>query len=104
METRQIKPGTIILLALLVIGLIAVAIQLPALNREKQRLQTEAAATPTPTADIRSMMAVTPEPGATPRPTELLLKPGVAGDEVTRLQQRLSQLGYYTGELTCNIS
>lgn len=99
METRQIKPGTIILLVLLVIGLIAVAIQLPALNREKQLLQTEAAATPTPTADIRSMMAVTLEPGTTPRPTELLLKPGVAGDEVTRLQQRLSQLGYYTGEV-----
>lgn len=96
METRQIKPGTILLLALLLVGLIAVAIQLPALNREKQTLQTEAAATPTPTADVRSMLAITLEPGATPRPTELLLKPGVAGDEVTRLQQRLSELGYYT--------
>ncbi|MBR4068124.1 MAG: peptidoglycan-binding protein [Clostridia bacterium] len=99
METRQIKPGTVILLALLLVGLIAVGIQLPALNREKQLLQTEAAATPTPTADVRSMMLVTLEPGTTPRPTELLLKPGVAGDDVTKLQQRLSELGYYTGEV-----
>ena len=99
MNERKISVGTIILLALLVIGLVGVAIHLPGLTRERRVLATEAAATPTPTADVRSMLAVTLEPGVTPQPTVMLLKPGVQGDEVTKLQKRLSELGYYTGEV-----
>ncbi len=99
MNERKISMGTIILLALLVVGLATIAIQLPGLMREKRTLQVEAAATPTPTADVRSMLAVTLEPGVTPQPTVMLLKPGVQSDEVTKLQQRLLELGYYTGQV-----
>ncbi len=99
MNKWRISIGTIVLLVLLAVGLAGVCIQLPGLLREKNTLRVEAAATPTPTADISSMMAITLPPGVTPQPTVMLLKPGVAGDEVTRLQQRLSELGYYTGEV-----
>lgn len=99
MNERKLSIGTIILLVLLAAGIVGVAIHLPGLTQEKRTLAVEAAATPTPTADIRSMMAVTLEPGVTPQPTVMLLKPGVQGDEVTRLQQRLAELGYYTGEV-----
>ncbi|MBE5815940.1 MAG: hypothetical protein E7320_12200 [Clostridiales bacterium] len=97
MNERKLSVGTIILLVLLAAGFIGVCIHLPGLMRERRTLGIEAAATPTPTADIRSMLAVTLEPGVTPQPTVMLLKPGVEGDEVTRLQQRLLELGYYTG-------
>lgn len=93
------KPGTIVLLALLAVGVLSLVLQLPGHLRLKRTLQVEAAATPTPTADVRSMLAVTLEPGVTPQPTVMLLKPGVQGDEVTKLQNRLSELGYYTGEV-----
>ena len=42
---------------------------------------------------------VTPEPNVTPAPTPSLLKTGVKGDEVTLLQRRLKELGYYMGEV-----
>ena len=99
MEERQIKPGTIILLVLLVIGTVAAALQIGPTKALKNTLQVESAATPTPTADVRSMMAVTFPPGVTPQPTVMLLKPGVEGDEVKKLQNRLKELGYYTGEV-----
>ena len=99
MEERRIKPGTILLVVFLLIGAAAVAIQWP-MNQEMNRtLAVESAATPTPTSDVRSMMAVTLPPGVTPKPTVMLLKPGVQGDEVTKLQNRLKELGYYTGEV-----
>ncbi len=56
-------------------------------------------ATPTPTAVTQSMLLVTPDPNNTPTPTPLILKLGVTGDEVTRLQTKLQALGYYAGEV-----
>lgn len=93
------RPGAIVLLALLAVGVLSLVLQLPGHLRLKRTLQVEAAATPTPTADVRSMLAITLEPGVTPQPTVMLLKPGIQGDEVTKLQNRLSELGYYTGEV-----
>ena len=61
--------------------------------------QKESNATATPTADTSSMLLVTVDPANTPTPTVLILRLGTAGDEVTRLQTRLKELGYYTGEV-----
>ncbi|MBQ8150193.1 MAG: peptidoglycan-binding protein [Clostridia bacterium] len=97
MMERRIKTGTILLALLLVLGAAGLVIQLPRTLESRRTLEIEAAATPTPTADVRSMMAVTLPPGVTPQPTVMLLKPGVEGDEVKKLQQRLTELGYYTG-------
>lgn len=62
------------------------------MNRERN-------ATPTPTANTKSVLLVTVDPQNTPTPTALILKLGTAGDEVTRLQTRLKELGYYSGEV-----
>ncbi len=63
-----------------------------------KKIQLEANATPTPSADIRSVMAVTPDPSApTPSPTPMLLKNGSEGEDVLHLQKRLEELGYYKG-------
>jgi zinc D-Ala-D-Ala carboxypeptidase len=62
-------------------------------------LKREQNATPTPTALTDSMRMVTADPANTPSPTPLILKLGARGDEVTRLQTRLKELGYYTGEV-----
>ena len=62
-------------------------------------LDREQKATPTPTANTQSMLMVTVDPNNTPSPTPLVLRPGVAGDEVKRLQTALQQLQYYTGEV-----
>ena len=61
-------------------------------------VRREQSLTPTPLPEIPdSMMAVTPDPGApTPEP---VLRTGSRGQEVTDLQTRLYQLGYYTGEI-----
>ncbi|MBE5801621.1 MAG: hypothetical protein E7319_04965 [Clostridiales bacterium] len=99
METRRISVGTILLWLLLAAGVIACISLAPGTMDAKRTLEIETAATPTPTADVRSMLAVTLDPNQTPAPTMLLLKPGVEGDEVKRLQQRLKELGYYTGEV-----
>ncbi len=99
MQEKNLKLGSIILAVCLLIGGIATAVQLPKNNALKRTLTIETAATPTPTADVSSMMAVTLPPGVTPKPTVMLLKPGVQGDEVTKLQNRLKELGYYTGEV-----
>ncbi len=99
MERRNVKPGTIVLAALLLAGVIAVAVLLPDTLALKRRLDVETNATPTPTAVVSSVMAITPDPRWTPEPTMLLLKPGVSGDAVSQLQQRLKELGYYTGEV-----
>ena len=62
------------------------------LNRERN-------ATPTPTAITQSVLMVTADPNNTPTPTAMVLKAGVSGDEVTRLQTKLKELGYYTDEV-----
>lgn len=95
----HIKPITLVLCAMLAGGAVAVALLLPGTLDSRRTLEIERAATPTPTADVRSMLMVTLDPANTPAPTPMLLKTGVKGDEVTRLQQRLKELGYYNGEV-----
>ena len=69
------------------------------MTQARRTLEIELAATPTPTADVRSMYMITPDPNMTPEPTVFLMKLGVKGDEVRRLQERLRDLGYYSGEV-----
>lgn len=95
----RIRPVTVILWLLLIAGVAGIAITAPALQDARERLGIELAATPTPTANVSSMLMVTIDPNNTPAPTALLLKLGVKGDEVTKLQTRLRELGYYTGDV-----
>ena len=95
----KLKPTTLLFSALLAGAAVAVALLLPRTLDSRRVLEVERSATPTPTADVRSMLMVTPDPNNTPTPTAMLLKVGVKGDEVTRLQQRLQELGYYNGEV-----
>lgn len=97
MKTPKIT--TILMIALLVVLLVVVLILAPKTLGEYQTLQMEQNATPTPTANVQSMMSVTIDPNNTPAPTAVLLKNGIKGDEVKKAQQRLSELGYYTGEV-----
>lgn len=99
MKQITLRPITLILIVLLVAGVTGIALLLPAAMESRRVLDIELSATPTPTADVRSMLLVTPDPNNTPAPTPLLLRPGVKGDEVARLQQRLKELGYYTGDV-----
>lgn len=96
---RKLRPITIVLWLVLVAGIAGIAMTAPATKEARERLAIELAATPTPTADVSSMLLITPDPNSTPAPTALLLKQGVKGDEVTKLQQRLKELGYYTGDV-----
>ena len=96
---KKIRPVTVVLAAVLIAGIAAIAWIAPKTMQLKRTLEIETAATPTPTADVRSMLIVTIDPNNTPAPTAILLKLGVKGDEVARLQERLSQLGYYAGEV-----
>lgn len=84
---------------MLIAAVIAIALIAPQMTQAKRTLQIELAATPTPTADVRSMYMITPDPNLTPEPTVFLMKLGVKGDEVRKLQERLRQLGYYSGEV-----
>ena len=95
----RFHPVTLILWLVLLAGIAGIAIIAPAAKDARERLGIELAATPTPTADVRSILMVTIDPNNTPAPTPVLLKPGVKGDEVTKLQQRLKELGYYTGDV-----
>ena len=96
---KPVKPVVIVLCAVLLGAVAACAALLPRTLDSYRTLQTELAASPTPTADVRSMLRVTLDPNNTPAPTSPLLKTGVRGDEVRRLQERLQALGYYAGEL-----
>lgn len=99
MEKRKPGAGTVVLIVLL-LALTGVCVYLAPRTRDAyQEYRTESEATPTPTADNANMMAVTLDPNATPTPTMLILKLGTQGDEVKKLQERLYQLGYYTGEI-----
>lgn len=98
----RFRPVTLILWLVIIAGLIGVAMTAPALQDARQKLQIELSATPTPTANVSSMLLITPDPNATPAPTALLLKLGVKGDEVTKLQNRLKELGYYEGNISGN--
>ncbi len=97
----QNKPTvfTIILwvaLAGLCVGIVLLA---PGTVDAYNTLAREQKATPTPTALTASVLMVTVDPANTPTPTALILRIGVQGDEVTRLQQALKDLGYYTAEV-----
>ncbi len=95
----RIKPMTLVLCLVLAAGIAGVAVFYPKMMQAKRAYEVESAATPTPTADVRSMLMITPDPNVTPAPTAFLLKTGVKGDAVRQLQQRLRELGYYQGEI-----
>lgn len=95
----RIRPVTVVLCLVLAAGIAAIAVIAPRTRNAKEKLIIEQRATPTPTADVRSMLQVTIDPNNTPAPTPVLLKNGVEGDEVKRLQQRLRELEYYSGEV-----
>ena len=80
-----------ILLAGLVIAALLLGSSVVRLNTEVQRVRS---LTPTPLPQYGSVMKVTPDPGA---PTaEPVIRAGAAGESVTKLQERLKELGYYT--------
>lgn len=81
-----------ILLAALLIALLVMTLKVIPLNAEVQRVRS---LTPTPLPAFGSVMKVTPDPSA---PTaEPVMRSGAMGDGVVKLQQRLKELGYYTG-------
>ena len=80
-----------ILAVLIVTAIILGSIVLP-LNAAVQRVRS---LTPTPLPLYGSVFKVTPDPSA---PTaEPVIRAGAMGDSVTRLQNRLKELGYYSG-------
>ncbi len=81
-----------ILLAAFLIAAIIMAATVAELNTEVQRVRS---LTPTPLPQYGSVFKVTPDPSA---PTaEPVMRSGATGEAVTRLQNRLKELGYYTG-------
>jgi len=99
MDSRKHLPAVILLSVVFVALAVLCIILAPKTMEAYDVLNVEKNATPTPTADNRNMLAVTPDPNATPAPPMLGLKIGVEGDQVERLQERLKKLGYYTGEV-----
>lgn len=99
MDKRKPSIKTIVMWALLAALIVVIALLAPKTWQDYQTLETERNATPTPTSDVSSALMVTIDPNNTPTPTIMLLKVGTKGDEVKRLQERLKQLGYYTGEV-----
>ena len=85
------KPGAVLipLLIALLLFLGAGALYMKAENTRKTYL-AEAAITPAPTMAPPLLYA---------KPTEALLRTGSVGPEVSTLQQKLKDLGYYTGEI-----
>ena len=83
-----------LLLGVLLIAALALFIQVADLNTEVQRVRS---LTPTPLPQYGSTFQVTPDPS---QPTaEPVIRSGSTGEAVTKLQSRLQELGYYTGEL-----
>ncbi len=97
MGQRTLSPFTIVLWVVLIAAAVAVALLAPGTLENYQQLQTEQNATPTPTANVQSMLLVTVDPHNSPTPTPLILRAGSQGEEVKQLQQRLLELGFYTG-------
>ena len=93
----RIRPATLICIVLIAASLAAGLYFAPRTLDAKKTLEHEMQ--PTPTVDVRSMLVVTVDPHVTPAPTAVLLKTGVRGDLVTRLQIRLKELKYYTGDI-----
>ena len=81
-----------ILLAALLILLLVMTMKVIPLNEEVQRVRS---LTPTPLPAFGNVMKVTPDPAA---PTaEPVIRSGAMGESVVKLQERLKELGYYTG-------
>ena len=81
-----------IILAALIVAAVLLGSTVASLNTEVQRVRS---LTPTPHPQYGSVFKVTPDPGA---PTaEPVIRSGATGEAVNRLQQRLKDLGYYTG-------
>lgn len=95
MKRRSI--AGLVLLLIAVICFAAAGLLWPGVKQLKATLAAELAATPTPSPDTRSMMAVTPDPRLTPGPTALLLRSGSKGGSVREAQERLISLGYLAG-------
>jgi D-alanyl-D-alanine carboxypeptidase len=76
---------------------IAAVMLVPGTINAYNAYSVERNATPTPTAVNQSVLMVTLDPNNTPTPTPLILSVGKTGDEVTRLQTKLKELGFYTG-------
>jgi len=85
--------GVIVLVGLLIIcGIMAVPLfDLAGDVRREMNL------TPTPVPVMNSVMSITPEPGITM--PGILYKSGSQGDEVAKIQERLAQLGFYSGQV-----
>ena len=99
MDRRKPTPFTIVLWIAAAALLVLIISLIPKTVGEHQQLQTVLNATPTPTAIVQSALLVTYDPNNTPTPTPLILRIGSANDEVTRLQERLKELAFYTGEV-----
>jgi len=89
MRTGFSKAGLVLLILMFIVALCLGA----ALWQIASQALIEARTTPTPLPQMTNVMAVTPDPNApTPEP---LLRTGMLGDEVTKLQRRLFELNYY---------
>ena len=99
MDRRKLTPFTIALWALAAVLTVLLVILIPQTLAKYQTMQTELSVTPTPTANVESALLVTFDPNNTPSPTPLILKTGSTGEEVNRLQERLKELGYYSGDV-----
>ena len=87
-------------LAVALILAVAIAVNIPRLNEARDLLAFEQSVTPSPDPTAGAIYAVTPDPSApSPSPTPLILKNGSAGLEVRKLQTRLLELGYYSGDV-----
>lgn len=81
-----------VLLFAFAVGAVIMAATVAKVNTEVQRVRS---LTPTPLPGYGSVFQVTPDPSEpTPEP---VIRSGATGEAVTRLQERLKALGYYTG-------
>ena len=93
-KTSPLQIFCYVILTILVIAALILAAFVADLNAEVQRVRST---TPTPLPGYGSTFKVTPDPSL---PTaEPVIRNGSAGEAVTRLQTRLLELGYYTGEV-----
>ena len=86
--------AAIVSIAVLCIALVAVLI---GLTQVLPQVQEELRTTPSPTPLTGNVMAVTVDPSVTATPAFNVLKNGSSGEAVSQLQQRLKELGYYSG-------
>ena len=94
---RPVSAKTVTAAALLVAAAVLLAVLAVRVSGLVPRVIRERNATPTPAPYYGNVMVETPDPDApTPAPE---LRRGSRGDEVVRLQQRLQELGYYSGAI-----